>query len=54
MSKRPVKENGSSPCVGSANPTPPSKPEDLLNEAPSLYRGMRLPNAVQSKEDFCQ
>ena len=26
-----------------------TKPSDLLKGAPSLYTGMRLPNAVQSK-----
>ena len=44
---------GPSVCVcgagGGGTPTPPANPEDLLNGAPSLYRGMRLPNTVQSK-----
>ena len=51
MLKRPVKEKGSPPppLRGGKIPTPPAKPYDLLNGAPSLHRGMRLPNAVQSK-----
>ena len=35
--------------MGGEIPTPPAKPLDLLNRAPSFYRGMRVPNAVQSK-----
>ena len=33
---------------GSPTP-PPAKPSDLLDEAPTPHRGMRLPNMVQSK-----
>ena len=29
------------------SPTSPAKPQDLLNGAPSIYRGMRLPNVMQ-------
>ena len=47
MLKRLVKTGG--PLRGDGSTTPPTKPSDLLKGAPSLYTGMRLPNAVQSK-----
>ena len=49
MIKRPVKKRQDPLLSGSGGPNPPVKPYDLLNGAPSLYRGMHIPNAVQSK-----
>ena len=44
-----IKKKAGAPLSGSGSQTPPVKPYDLLNGAPSLRRGMHLPNAVQSK-----
>ena len=41
-------------CGGGGSRNPLAKPWDLLNGTPCLYRGVRLRNTVQYKEDFCQ
>ena len=48
MLKRPVKANGK-PFAWGWKTTPDPKTLRFINGATSLYRDIRLPNAVQSK-----
>ena len=55
MLKRPFKEKGRSPLLrGGEAQLPLQNLKNLLNGAPSLHRGMRLSNVVQSKSNFAR